>query len=83
MLKIADAPILEHIILSAGDSGFLNFVISLNYLGHIVREYFEDGSQFGVNIEYLTESEPLGTAGALSLLSEPGTYLLLLLMGIF
>ena len=72
MLKIADAPILEHIILSARDSGFLNFVISLNYLGHIVREYFEDGSQFGVNIEYLTESEPLGTAGALSLLSEPG-----------
>lgn len=70
MLKVANAPILEHIISAARDSGIRNFTIALNYLGHVVRDYFEDGSQFGVNIDYITEGQPLGTVGALSLLRE-------------
>ncbi len=60
---------LEHIIDRAKSEGFSHFVISLHYLGHMIEEYFEDGSRFGVRIDYLREESPLGTAGALSLLS--------------
>lgn len=70
MLKIAGKPVLEHIILGARNEGFRNFVISVNYLSEIIKEYFGDGSSFGVHIEYLQENHPLGTAGSLSLL-EP------------
>ena len=61
---------LEHIIEKATSDGFHNFVISLNYLGHMVEKYFGDGSDYGVRISYLREDEPLGTAGCLSLLTE-------------
>lgn len=68
MLPIAGKPMLEHIIERAKADGFLNFKISINYLGHIIKDYFQDGSQMGVRIEYLEETNPLGTAGALSFL---------------
>jgi dTDP-glucose pyrophosphorylase len=68
MLPIAGKPILEHIISKAKVAGFSNFILAVHYLGHMVEEYFGDGSQLGVNIQYLREESPLGTAGALSLL---------------
>jgi dTDP-glucose pyrophosphorylase len=70
MLPIAGKPILEHIISRAKASGFSDFILAVHYLGYIIEEYFGDGAQFGVNIKYLHEESPLGTAGALSLL-EP------------
>ena len=70
LLKIAGKPMLEHIIERAKKDGFENFIISINYLGHMIEDYFNDGSKFGVNIEYLKEDEPLGTAGSLSLLKD-------------
>ena len=70
MLMIGDKPILEHIIINAKAQGFKKFVISLHYLGELISDYFGDGSNLGVSISYLHESEPLGTAGALSLI-EP------------
>ena len=70
MLMIGDKPILEHIIINAKAQGFMKFVISLHYLGELIIDYFGDGSNLGVSISYLHESEPLGTAGALSLI-EP------------
>ena len=70
MLMIGDKPILEHIIINAKAQGFKKFVISLHYLGQLISDYFGDGSNLGVSISYLHESEPLGTAGALSLI-EP------------
>jgi dTDP-glucose pyrophosphorylase len=69
MLEIAGKPILEHLIVRAKSNGFKNFAISIYYLGHVIEEYFGDGSTLGVNIEYLHEDEPLGTAGALQLLN--------------
>lgn len=68
MLKVAGKPILEHIILNAKSQGFKKFIISLHYLGELIIDYFGDGSAFDISIEYIHESEPLGTAGALSLL---------------
>jgi dTDP-glucose pyrophosphorylase len=68
LLPVAGKPILEHIILRAKNQGFSNFIIAINYLGHMIEDYFKNGDNFGVNIEYLREPYPLGTAGALSLL---------------
>ncbi len=70
MLEVGGKPMLEHIIERAISDGFQNFVISLNYLGHIIEDYFGDGGRYGVSIEYLKEDEPMGTAGCLSLLSK-------------
>lgn len=70
MLKVGNKPILETIIKNFALHGFVNITISLNYKAEIIREYFKDGSDFGVNIDYVEESTRLGTAGALSLLEE-------------
>lgn len=69
MLHVAGKPMLEHIIERAKLEGFRHFVFAIHYLGHMVEEYFGDGSCLGVQISYLREDMPLGTAGALSLLS--------------
>ena len=70
MLLVAGIPILEHIIKRARSQGFNHFIIAINYLGQVIEDYFKDGHEFGVKIEYLREDIPLGTAGALSLLSH-------------
>ena len=70
MLLVAGVPILEHIIKRARSQGFNHFIIAINYLGQVIEDYFKDGQKFGVKIEYLHEDAPLGTAGALSLLSD-------------
>ncbi len=70
MLKVAGKPMLEHIILNAKTQGFRNFIISLHYLGDLIIEYFGDGANFGVSIEYIFEKDPLGTAGALSIMEN-------------
>jgi dTDP-glucose pyrophosphorylase len=68
MLSVAGRPILERIVLHLSSFGIRNIFLSINYLGQIIEEYFEDGSRFGCKIDYLRENEPLGTAGSLSLL---------------
>lgn len=70
MLLVGGKPILEHILDRARVEGFSHFVVAIYYLGDMIEEYFGDGSRFGVKIEYLRESSPLGTAGALSLISH-------------
>lgn len=67
MLSIGGKPMLEHIIMRAKSEGISNFVLTINYLGEKIEEYFEKGRKWGVNISYLREDEPLGTAGSLSL----------------
>lgn len=68
MLPVAGKPILQHIIERAQSQGFSRFYLSLNYLGDMIRDHFGDGSALGATITYVTEDEPLGTAGALSLI---------------
>lgn len=69
MLPVAGKPMLEHIIERAKAEGFGRFIIAIQYLGHIIEEHFGKGERLGVQIDYLKESTPLGTAGALGLLS--------------
>ena len=68
MLKIGGVPILERIIKRFSDNGFKNIHVSVHYHADQIKDYFEDGSSFGVNIKYIDEQVPLGTAGSLSLL---------------
>ena len=68
LLKVGGKPMLEHIIERAKGAGFDRFVIAVHYLGDMIEDYFGDGKKWNVNIEYLHEETPLGTAGALQLL---------------
>jgi dTDP-glucose pyrophosphorylase len=81
MLRVAGRPILERIVLHLVSQGVRRIFIAINYLGHVIREHFEDGARFGAQIEYLTESKPLGTGGALSLLPEQPTAPVLVMNG--
>jgi len=73
MLLVGGKPILETIIEKFASYGFVNIVLCVNYKSNIIRDYFGDGSSFGVNIEYISEDKRMGTAGALSLLREKPT----------
>ena len=68
LLPINEKPILEIILEQCIQSGIRNFFISVHYLAEKIINYFEDGSKWDVNITYLHEDSPLGTAGALKLL---------------
>jgi dTDP-glucose pyrophosphorylase/predicted transcriptional regulator len=70
MLKIGGRPILETILLNFIEGGFKHFLISVNYKSEIITDYFGDGSNWGVEIQYIHEHEKLGTAGALGLLTK-------------
>lgn len=68
MLEVGDRPILETIVESFTDSGFCNICISVNYKNKAIEDHFGDGSRWGINLTYVREEKPMGTAGALSLL---------------
>jgi len=70
MLKVGNKPILETIILNFKKYGFTNIILSVSYMAEVIEEYFKDGSEFGVNIEYVHEDKRMGTAGSLSLIRE-------------
>jgi dTDP-glucose pyrophosphorylase/predicted transcriptional regulator len=68
MLLVNEKPILEHIITNAKLEGFHKFIISTYYLADVIEDYFGDGKKWGVEINYVRETSPLGTSGALSLI---------------
>jgi len=69
LLSVAGKPMLEHIIERAKREGFNRFVLAIHYLGHLIEAYFGNGERLDVQIDYLREDTPLGTAGALGLLN--------------
>ena len=73
LIRVGDKPILETVLTGFVKAGFGKFFISINYKAEMIREYFGDGSAWGVDISYLEERDRLGTAGALSLLPERPT----------
>ena len=81
MIPVGGKPMLERILTAASEDGFRNFALAVNYLGEQIEEYFGDGKDFGVEITYVKEEEPLGTAGALSLLSQEQTDSIVVLNG--
>ncbi|MEA5135002.1 MAG: HAD-IIIA family hydrolase [Candidatus Fimivivens sp.] len=79
MIRICGKPILEWQIKCLKRQGYVEFILIVGHLGNIITEYFRDGQKFGVSIQYIVETEPLGTAGALFLLKNKiaGDFLLL------
>jgi len=69
MIDVGGRPILAHIIEKGKSEGFINIVISVFYLDEQIKAYFGDGEKFGLHISYIEEPSPLGTAGALSMMS--------------
>ena len=80
MLPLNGRPLLEKIIENCSNHGLTNFYISVNYLKDKIKNYFKDGKKWGININYIEENEPLGTAGSISLLKKKFISLFLLLM---
>jgi NDP-sugar pyrophosphorylase family protein len=70
MLRVGGKPLLEIILEQCVEAGFQEFYLAVNYLKEQIQEHFGDGRRWHVNIQYLIEDQPLGTAGALSLLSQ-------------
>lgn len=66
LLKIGNKPIIEHNIDRLISYGVDDFWISLRYLGEQIQDYFKDGSHKNIKTEYIWETDPLGTIGAVS-----------------
>lgn len=71
MLNVGGRPLLETIIRNVVQQGFENIYVSVNYKADTIKNYFADGAAFGAKIQYLHETERLGTAGALGLFPKP------------
>lgn len=70
MIPIGGKPVIEIIINKLAESGFRKIFISVHHLSHIIKDYFGNGKKFNVEIEYLEEKFPLGTAGPLAQLKS-------------
>lgn len=64
MVPVMNKPIMEHTIELLKSHGITDIAITLMYLPQKIKDYFGDGSNFGVNLHYFTEDTPLGTAGS-------------------
>lgn len=70
LMPIGDMPILEVMLLQMKDAGITNVVLTVGHLSELLRSFFKDGSQFGMNITYSYEKFPLGTAGPITLVDN-------------
>lgn len=70
MLKVGNKPIIEYNIDRLQKFGIRNIHISINYLGNQIKDYFTDGAEKGLNINYVKENKPLGTIGSITLVPE-------------
>lgn len=70
MINICGKPILEYQIENLKACGLTDIILVIGFLGEKIKDYFGDGSRFGVQIDYFIEDHPLGTAGALFKMPE-------------
>ena len=81
LLKIADQPIIDHILAGLRGNGIEDVVISVNYLGDHIRRHIGAGEGHRLKVSYVDERERLGTAGALSLLHPRPRHAFLVMNG--
>ena len=78
MLPVGDRPLMEIIVQQLQQAGVKHVNVAVHHKSEKITEHFGDGHRFGVDISYLTEERPLGTAGALGLMDAPqGTVLVI------
>ncbi|MBI2664035.1 nucleotidyltransferase family protein [Candidatus Woesearchaeota archaeon] len=70
MLDLNGKPFIQHQIEHFAANGFTDFIFCVGHLKDKIKNYFKDGSQFGINIEYSEEQQLLGTAGAVRLAAD-------------
>lgn len=70
LLRVGNKPVMETVLENCIEYGFKHYYISVNYKANMVKDYFGNGTRWGVEINYLEEEKRLGTAGALGLLPE-------------
>lgn len=72
MLEISGHPILYHQMMNLKKNGITDITVIIGHLGNVIKDYFGDGKQFGLNISYVEEDpqKPLGTAGSLYFLKD-------------
>src|SRR3712207_9442396 len=70
MIRIAGVPCMEHIVNLLARHGFTDVVVTLQFMPEEIRDYFGDGSDWGVSITYSIEDAPAGTAGSVKLTEE-------------
>lgn len=70
MLEVCGKPILEHQIEVLKRQKLTDIILVIGYLGNVIRDYFQDGSKYGVHISYIEEKELLGTAGSFYYLKD-------------
>jgi dTDP-glucose pyrophosphorylase len=81
MLAVAGRPILERLVLHLIGFGVSRIFLSVGYMANVVEDFFGNGARHGCTIDYLREEDPLGTAGALSLLPATPEHPLILMNG--
>jgi mannose-1-phosphate guanylyltransferase / phosphomannomutase len=64
LLPVANKPIMEHVLHLLKKHGFSETVVTVQFLASLIRNYFGDGEEFGMSLQYATEEMPLGTAGS-------------------
>jgi mannose-1-phosphate guanylyltransferase / phosphomannomutase len=64
LLPVVNKPIMEHVLLLLKRHGFTETVVTVQFLASLVRNYFGDGDDVGMDLQYATEEMPLGTAGS-------------------
>jgi len=70
LLKVGDKPIIEYNVDRLEKYGIDHIILSVRYLGEQLVEYFGDGSERDIEIDYIFENQPLGTMGALGLIDH-------------
>ncbi len=78
MLPVGGRPLLELIVNQLKSAGIRRIDVATHYMGEAIADHFGDGQAFGVDIQYVREDHPLGTAGALSLVQESDEPLLVI-----
>jgi dTDP-glucose pyrophosphorylase/CBS domain-containing protein len=78
MLPVGDRPLMEVIIEQLRQAGIHRVNVATHYKPEKITSYFGDGREFGVKLSYVTEDQPLGTAGALGLMDSPEEPLLVI-----
>jgi dTDP-glucose pyrophosphorylase len=78
MLRLGGRPLLERTIEKLRNAGIRRVNMTTHYLPEKITDHFGDGRDYGVDIEYVTEDRPLGTAGGLALVRDSSDPLLVI-----
>lgn len=78
MLHVGDRPMMEHLMEELRFSGIRRVSVSTFHHAEKIEDYFGDGSRFGLEVDYVREDRPLGTAGALRLMGRRAEPLLVI-----